>query len=86
MGKKYIIPEGTRDLILEDCSSKIIPLCEGYDLYVCTYKTSGQLYYDVFKDDKKIIVDGITSLANYYEVYHEVADEIIDNKSVQKVK
>ena len=60
--------------------------CEGYDLYVHTYQTSGQLYYDVFKDDKKIIVDGITSLANYYEVYHEVADEIIDNESVQKVK
>ena len=60
--------------------------CEGYDLSVHTYQTSGHLYYDVYKNDKKIIVDGITSLANYYEVYHEVANEIINNESVQKVK
>lgn len=60
--------------------------CEGYDINIVAYSHGGHMQYSVSEDGKKIIYEGITTLANYYEVYHEVADEILDNESVQKTR
>ena len=60
--------------------------CEGYDIRGLVYKTGGNIMYTIVKDNKIILENGVTTQANYYEVYHDVADELFDNKSIQKVK
>ena len=57
--------------------------CEGY--YIDDSFGSGTLCYDIYKDDE-LILDGITNQYNIYDVYHDLADEIIEEESVQKVK
>lgn len=34
---EYILPGGDENYLMEDCSSKIIPLCEGSDLYFVNF-------------------------------------------------
>ena len=61
--------------------------CEGYQFEeTTTGQRSGRLMYTIKKGDKIIIKDGYTNQYNEYGVYHEYADEIIENESVQKAK
>lgn len=61
--------------------------CEGYSFgTTALYGYNSDLEYSIYKDGKNIIYDGSTNQFNFYEVYHEYADEIIDNESVQKAK
>ena len=59
--------------------------CEGYDISVSRHGQSSEIDYKIVKNDMNII-SGITTIYNTYEVYHNVADELIDEESVQKSK
>lgn len=58
--------------------------CEGYDISA-SLKSTGFMSYLVYKDDK-LLINGYTRNYNSYHVNHDVADEIIENESIQKVK
>lgn len=60
--------------------------CEGWDVVAKRENNSSEITYNVKRDNKEIFSSGVTTLYNAYNVYHDVADEIIENKSVQKVK
>ena len=60
--------------------------CEGYELDTYAGASSGVLDYDIKKDGHILIENGETNDYNSYKVYHEYADEIINNESIQKVK
>lgn len=59
--------------------------CEGYDINYSFGNRSGKLSYTINKDGS-LIVEGVTQSYNQYDVNHSIADELIDEKSVQKVK
>lgn len=59
--------------------------CEGYNVNISRHGYDSEIDYTIIKDSA-MIIDGSTINYNSYIVNHEVADEIIDNKSVQKVK
>ena len=60
--------------------------CEGYIVDSYTVYKEGCLSYNIYKDNKLIIKNGYSNQYNEYEVYHEYADEIIKNESVEKSK
>ena len=59
--------------------------CDGYEISASTPVYSGECSYSIYKDEEKVL-SGTTSVYNEYFVYHNVADEIIENESIQKVK
>jgi hypothetical protein len=59
--------------------------CEGYEISASTPVYSGECSYSIYKDKEKVL-SGTTSVYNEYFVYHNVADNIIENKAIQKVK
>ena len=59
--------------------------CEGYDVSTKRFGSSSEIEYDIEKDGKDII-SGITTNYNNYHAYHSVADEILNQESVQKTK
>lgn len=57
--------------------------CDGYRI-----GTTRDLYYvdyQILKDNEKIL-EGETQIENLYYINHNVADEIIENESIQKIK
>ena len=59
--------------------------CEGYDISTRRFGSSSEIEYDIEKDGKDII-SGLTTNYNNYHVYHSMADEILNQESVQKSK
>ena len=60
--------------------------CEGYEIKARDGGYAAEIIYTVSKDGKILIDNGATSLYNVYNVNHDLADEIIENESVQKTK
>lgn len=60
--------------------------CEGYEISYDARLDGGIVRYNISKDGEIIISHGRTTKANKYLVNHDVTDEIIDEKSVQKTK
>jgi len=57
--------------------------CDGYSI-----GTTRDLYYvdyQILKDNEKIL-EGETQIENLYYINHNLADEIIENESIQKVE
>ena len=57
--------------------------CDGYEIEVET--SYGRLLYEVEKENQKILT-GTTNQYNTYRVDHNICNELIDEKSVQKTK
>ena len=60
--------------------------CEGYKIISSSRVDSGLITYNVTKDGTTVISNGRTTEFNKYLVNHDVVDQIIDEKSVQKTK
>ena len=58
--------------------------CEGYVISYDARLDGGIVKYNISKDGEIIISHGRTTVANKYLVNHDVADEIIDEESIQK--
>ena len=59
--------------------------CEGYDVSIEREGYSSEIQYKI-KKDSETLFNGITTNYNSYSVYHNVADDIIENEAIQKVK
>ena len=59
--------------------------CEGYDISTTGHGSSSEITYTIKKDNSTII-SGTTTMYNEYYVYHSVADELINQESIQKSK
>ena len=58
--------------------------CDGYEIHVGRV-VSSEINYKIKKENKTIF-GGITTNYNSYSVYHDLADDIIENEAIQKVK
>ena len=59
--------------------------CEGFKITSSSGATSGRCSYDIKKDGKTVFT-GITNQYNDYIVNHNIADQLFENESIQKVK
>ena len=59
--------------------------CEGYDIASTTTTYSSEAYYSIKKDNETVI-SGSTTMYNEFYVYHGVADELLNQESIQKSK
>ena len=59
--------------------------CDGYEINVDREGYSSEINYKIKKENKTIF-GGITTNYNSYSVYHDLADDIIENEAIQKVK
>jgi len=59
--------------------------CEGYDISTNMHGSSSEINY-IIKKDNSVIISGTTTMYNKYYIYHSVADELINQESIQKSK
>jgi len=59
--------------------------CEGYEIDVEYLSYKSRILYDI-KQEGKEIVSGATATFNVFDVNHDNADKMIENKSIKKAK
>ena len=59
--------------------------CYGYDISLRRFGDSSEIAYEIEKNNNEIL-SGITTMYNYYDVYHNVLDDLIDEESIQKTR
>ncbi len=59
--------------------------CDGYDIMYTYGRNSGKLSYQVFIQSD-VLMSGVTSQYNVYDVYHDIADEQLNIEPIQKIK